>query len=894
MKFSKSILALICVCLLGTFVGVIGVGCKPVEEPDVSITLTDSVFRKDLYINKKYTIDNLVEKENGVEYSITECFYFDKDFNKINIETDGQSFTQTVPYDVILTITAKRGSKTAVETLELKINFNTTPILEEFVASWAPTGIIKTYVADPEYLKGDAETAISVRYMGDWNVPYDGVLVGDFSKAYESFSVTDYSNAVMVFDVFNAAPYDIEFGYQMTKDGIEFEGGTGVKLIQVLPAGEWTSITWSLRAMGFTENCFAQNGWIGLRARCNDDTVTAPYDYTLYFCNPDVTDYSAEKFPGLDTRTPEEIKADEQAAKEQAQKEKYESLSGDELDKKTAAYTDGDANFTSTTSLSNIGYDGSTSSIEYTFVNDGKNRGYYANLKSIGNLLLDENSVLYNAYKNDITDWATAYVGFWLKNDSDYPLELAIRFQTAVGEGADKQWQGTVLKYEWYNAKVDASAHSMWKYYEMSLADIAAAADNMYIAHEKGKFHTQNVTDFKLCLAAYFAGAGNVGDTATIYIDGLSIYNKIAGDAEDEMLIRDSKNEQITLQEINRDTAYVKEGNSSAKFTYNNNGWAGEWYYMTKADAQSFNLANWDDVTISFYVYSVDGLGFNFQFYTDTIPTIYSETKVNTANEWTKITCSLKALGLTSVADLHEQGFNFRFRVSANEQKEYVFYIDGFVLECAELPPQVEDLEGDELEKNLIANASGDANIEGTTSTTVVKSDLTNNTSSLQYTFTNNGETYEGQQDGSRTGRIILDVSSVLYNAYKDGITDWSTAYVRFYIKNGSAHAIRIAPRFQTAIGEGSDKQWQGTVLKYEWWQNAVYDIGANADWTLIEVSLADIAAGADNMFGGAKSQFYTENVTDFKFCLALCVPGAGNVDDTATIYIDGLEIVNK
>ena len=250
----------------------------------------------------------------------------------------------------------------------------------------------------------------------------------------------------------------------------------------------------------------------------------------------------------------------------------------------------------------------------------------------------------------------------------------------------------------------------------------------------RSQFHTENVTDFKFCLALCVPGAGNVGDTATIYIDGLTIYNKVA----------------------------------------------------------------------------VEGLG------------------------------------------------------------------------------------SDEVEKNLITDAIGDANIAGTISTTVVNADLANSASSIQYTFTNNGETYDAQQDGSRTGRVIMDVSSVLYNAYKDGITDWSTAYIRFYIKNDSAHAIRIAPRFQTAIGEGAEKQWQGTVLKYEWWQNAVYDISANADWTLVEVSLADIAAGADNMNYGAKGEFYTENVTDFKFCLALCIPGAGNVGDTATIYIDGLEIVNK
>ena len=625
MKFTKSLVALLCVCLLSTFVGLIGMACHPIDETEVTITLTDPVFRKDLYVNKEYSIDNLVEKEDGVEYAITECFYFDKEFNRIDIETDGQTFTQTVPYDVVLTITATRGNKTAVETLELKINFNTTPILEAFVSSWAPTGIIKTYVADPEYLRGDAETAISVRYMGDWNVPNDGVIVGDFSKAYESFSVTDYSNAVMVVDVFNAAPYDIEFGYQMTKDGIEFAGGTGIKLIQVLPAGQWTSIAWSLRAIEFTENYFAQNGWIAFRARCNDDTVTAPYDYTLYFCNPDITDYSAERFPDLDTRTPAEVEA---------------QLVGDPVDKMIIkGYKNDQMRLAEINNDSQYIMEG-VSSAKFLYKNDGWGGEWYCLSQAAAQSL-------------NLDDWSNVTVSFYV-----YSVDrLGFQFHYAGVNPAI------------YTA-TQATTANEWSKITCSLRDLGITS----------------IADFdEMGYNFRFRVLADEYREHVFYVDGLTFEcGEVPADANDEILVRDSKNEQITSQEINRDASFVKEGNSSAKFTYNNNGWGGEWYYMTKADAQSFNLPSWDDVTISFYVYSADRLGFNFQFYTDTIPTVYSETQVNTANEWSKITCSLKALGLTSVADLHDQGFNFRFRVLADEQREYVFYVDGFVLECAE------------------------------------------------------------------------------------------------------------------------------------------------------------------------------------------------------------------
>ena len=515
----------------------------------------------------------------------------------------------------------------------------------------------------------------------------------------------------------------------------------------------------------------------------------------------------------------------------------------------------------------------SDSVIKYTFTNDGIDRGYYDKSKS-GNILLDVKGILYNTYAADITDWSTAYVGFWMKNPSVHDLEIGFRFQTAIGEGENKTWQGTVLKYEWYQAKVNVAANSSWKYFEMSLADIASNADNMS-GGSKGQFYKENVTDFKFCLAVH-AGGLAVDNSAMFYIDGITVFNKLSSDPTDEMLVRDVKNSEIRSQTINRDKTYILEGDTSAKFTYYHDGWNGEWYYLTANDAQSFGVASWENVIATFYVYSTDVLTFNFRYSEDR----QEQVQYNVANEWTKITCSLRELGVTSIDDLSSTKLRFRV-IAGTQNKEYSFYVDKLMLE---------NVDENNIDNALVKYVEGDTNIyaEVITDTAYCRE---NGDAVIKYVFTNDGVD-RGYYGKGKTGNLLIDDMGILYNIYKDEITDWSTAYVGFWIKNTSIHDLYIAPRFQTAIGEGGSKQWQGTVLKYEWYQ-ARLSISANSDWKYYEMSLADIAANADNMSGGSKGQFHKENVTDFKLCIAINAEGS-SVGDTATFYIDGLSIYNK
>ena len=77
------------------------------------LTLKDEVFRAPLYIGKAYSIDNVVEKEAGVNYTIKQLFYLDGEFKKHDIPNDGTVFTQNEPYDVTLEIEGETAVRTA-------------------------------------------------------------------------------------------------------------------------------------------------------------------------------------------------------------------------------------------------------------------------------------------------------------------------------------------------------------------------------------------------------------------------------------------------------------------------------------------------------------------------------------------------------------------------------------------------------------------------------------------------------------------------------------------------------------------------------------------------------------------------------------------------------------
>lgn len=76
-------------------------------------TLKDEVFRAPLYIGKAYSIDNVVEKEAGVNYTIKQLFYLDGEFKST-------IFPMTAPFlrrtSLMTSRWRSRAKKTAVRT----------------------------------------------------------------------------------------------------------------------------------------------------------------------------------------------------------------------------------------------------------------------------------------------------------------------------------------------------------------------------------------------------------------------------------------------------------------------------------------------------------------------------------------------------------------------------------------------------------------------------------------------------------------------------------------------------------------------------------------------------------------------------------------------------------
>jgi len=477
---------------------------------------------------------------------------------------------------------------------------------------------------------------------------------------------------------------------------------------------------------------------------------------------------------------------------------------------------------------------------------------------------LNKNNTKSSAYKDffSVTDWKNAYVTFKVYNAGTVPVEIGL---TQGMTNANHYLVSSTEKVSVDVAKEKVVYFSIKN--AMGLTGSPFETED-FKAGRGFNIQTKNVISGLT--------AETLADGAqTLYITDFDIFTP---DSTDAMLVRDKKNSEITSQTINRDKTYVLEGDTSARFVYNNDGWNGEWYYLTPSDTANYTISSWENVFISFYVYSTDVLRFNFRYSVDK----EEQVQTNVAGEWTKITCSLRELGITSIDGLNSP--KLRCRVATSSRAEYTFYVDKFMVESRVLS----EMEDGSLDSSL-ALAIGDANCEAIVSSEEKYGEIS--IGSIKYTFTNNGTTYDGQQDGSYTGRIILDDESILFN--NCNVTDWSTAYVRFYIKNTTGYDVRLAPRFQTATGEGTDKQWKGTVLKYEWWQNKAVDISkSTTDWTLVEVSLADIAASCSPISGTTQGDYYKENVTDFKFCLAVCIKiPQGN---SVSFYIDGISIYNK
>ena len=300
-----TVIATLCMCFAA--------GCN---KPEEKITLLDEADRPSAVVSREFDAMSIVSDTNGYELELTECFYLDGNMQRVNIEVyDGTKFVPTVEKEVMLTLKIKGG--TFIKETTIKVEAPVSAIQEEFMGSWNDEGVGKTVTAQSEYLTEGAESVIKVKYMGSLGSTVSGPGIGGFyynSRDVLPFSVTDWSNAVMVMDIYNPMDVNLVIYYCIIKDSgtwtSEITGQYGQQRYALLEAGTWTKAVLSLNMLGIDYNMYEKyNGYMYIAFRASFETMpeVKPFEWTMYIANMDITDYSKERFPDLQTKRPDQI-----------------------------------------------------------------------------------------------------------------------------------------------------------------------------------------------------------------------------------------------------------------------------------------------------------------------------------------------------------------------------------------------------------------------------------------------------------------------------------------------------------------------------------------------------------------------------------------------------------
>lgn len=645
------LITLICSMFLCLFVG-----CADTKE--LRVPLVDEAFRETLYIGTEYDVSNIIEEEEGVTYSLSEVFYFNDEFEEVAIAYNGMKFTQTEPYDVVVEIQAKRGAKTVKKVVELSIEFILDPVLEDFNASYVDTDVVKGYTAKAEYLKGDAKTASSVRYIGSLNPLGAGLNIGGFPSATDDCSAKSWQNPVLCMDVYNSADYKLRIGIMISTKA---DGIFVYEITHTLPSKAWTRVELALRLYGYTSDRFTSEGdsFSFMLGVPESENIPAPYDHTIYICNMDIADYSAEKFPNLETRT----KAEQFG-------EITDENDRKDLDVFVNAKTS--TNYTVEPNKDEENVKVGDASLKYTFTRNetgmpigATDRGAFASIENGA----DMSTV-------SIADWNNLYLGFWIKTDTAFTL--AVRFGNLSSMSQHWWDDGTSLYFASYHHCYSIPASDEWQWFEFDLSGMF------------GGMYKENVTNWRLGLNTEFTG-----DTFEFYMDDLQLFEQDFSKMETEEALYKKQTHGAGYQ-VTRENDTVKEGEQALRLSYTHSDVGRETALQIGENGTliaNVESVDWSkDVYVGFWVKSEKAfsMAISFMNYSDTLQkwsgdwwwfTYNTHKSVAANSEWQYVEYNVSELmGSSSMnMPLYDANVsNWRMALITESAENLVYYIDGF------------------------------------------------------------------------------------------------------------------------------------------------------------------------------------------------------------------------
>ena len=237
----------ILLCLTIAIVSLFGaVACS--REP-ISIVLVDEYLREECIMNQEFDVTTVVENYNSKwKYKIKECFYLDNldDLKRHDIPVvDNTKFTQTMPYEVHVVLTAEYAFQVTEKEFVLDVVISQNEMQKTLITCWSQTGVSKRMEGNPDFVYEGEKSSVKVTYLGS-TLPgiNDGIAIGSF-VTNKDVSVTSWDNAVMTMQVYNPQPYDLQFGWMAGKNGGVYNDIGYFCDRTILKAGEWTEVNWS-------------------------------------------------------------------------------------------------------------------------------------------------------------------------------------------------------------------------------------------------------------------------------------------------------------------------------------------------------------------------------------------------------------------------------------------------------------------------------------------------------------------------------------------------------------------------------------------------------------------------------------------------------------------------
>ena len=794
-------------------------------------------------VTKEYDAKTIVSDSNGYDVILIECYYLDGDMQRVDIPIVGETkFTPTVEREIFITLRIKGG--TYIKEATISVEAPISPEQQEFMNSWNDEGVGKVVTANSAFLYGDADSVIKVSYMGSQGSQISGPGIGGFyydDKSNIPFSVTDWSNAVMVMDIYNPMDFDLAIYYCMVKDKatmtLPITGLYGQQRYAVLPAGEWTSAVLSLNMIGIDFNPFLQykgNMHIGFRVGHIVLPSAKPYEWTIYIANMDITDYSIERFPDLETKRFDQILAE---------------MDGEDSDKAI-----------------------------YSHLLEENTDFRYQNIKTTGDIIAYADAGIEKP-DSQTGDYVNVYTVTPDPDDQEetgqkvYSTPLYYnhngRYRLSTEE-AELDFSKAVISFDIYNPNpVDLPVylvHTLAMY--VNYGEYGATA-------KAGAWTKITLPLDRLEIGSTYTFAVSIGglrygyETLTYYIDNLSVYEReiLIGDAEDEemkthLFASGSSKwagcstaaetvEYASLTDIQKPADVT--GETLVKYTFTSSGaWLNTLplrYDSVRPFTAEQKTLNFSKVAISFYVYNPSDEVWTA--YLSNSPAVYyttvnSASKTVAANGWTKIEFVLADLNI-NVNGSYDVCIYLGGTVTDGEGA--IYYIDGLSVYETFIP----DADDKVALTHLYANGStrwtdctttaelveysesGITPPENVTGESLIK---------YYYTSTNNG------------GGTVLNSVPLRYTSGTQTFTaeqkeyDFTKVHISFYIYNPnsfdlSVYAVKgIGVYFTANHGTAIAKAGEWTKIEFDL---SPYEIDPNGSYDVV----IGIGGDRNNAFDG-------------------------------------------